>query len=125
MTELQNKNVEAAFAKIRAMFEERNNATGLEILASYEERWANYGALSERQIDWLEKQLDGSWLSELKQQPKVTCAKTQPVAEKATDDLVDLMIDEKLSREGLTVVAEDDLQNLRAAVEKLASRFRH
>ena len=46
---------------IRADFERRGNEAGLEILASYEEGWAEYGRLTERQIAWLERQLAGSW----------------------------------------------------------------
>ncbi len=38
----------------RVDFEKRNNETGLEILDSYEERWAVSESLSERQIAWLE-----------------------------------------------------------------------
>ena len=62
MSELSNEFIEDAFAKIRADFEARTNVTGLEILDSYEEKWSAYGSLTDRQIDWIEKQLDGSWL---------------------------------------------------------------
>ena len=70
MSELSGKYIEDAFAKIRAEFEERNNTTGLEMLDGLEEQWAANESLSERQIGWLEKQLDGSWLTKEKQSAK-------------------------------------------------------
>ena len=63
MSELSGKYIGDAFAKIRAEFEERNNTTGLEMLDGLEEQCAVSESLSECQIGWLEKQLDGSWLS--------------------------------------------------------------
>ncbi len=61
MTHLSDEQIEDAFARIRVEFEKRNNETGLEILDSYEERWAVSESLSDRQIAWLEKQLNGTW----------------------------------------------------------------
>jgi hypothetical protein len=61
MTHLSNEQIEDAFARIRAEFEKRNNETGLEILDSFEEQWNAGEGLSDRQIAWLEKQLDGTW----------------------------------------------------------------
>ncbi len=50
MTHLTDEQIEDAFARIRAVFEKRNNETDLEILDSYEERWAVSESLSECQI---------------------------------------------------------------------------
>lgn len=62
MNELSNEYIEDAFSKVGANLEKRNNITGLEILDSYEENWTAHGSLTDRQITWLEKQLDGSWM---------------------------------------------------------------
>ena len=61
MNTLTDKDIEAAFRKIRANFEQRGNEDGLTMLDSFEEGWAVYGRLTDRQIAWLERQLDGSW----------------------------------------------------------------
>jgi hypothetical protein len=61
MNTFTDEDIEATFRKIRADFEERGNKDGLTMLDSFEEGSAIYGRLTDRQITWLERQLDGSW----------------------------------------------------------------
>lgn len=130
MNELTDKYIEDAFSKIRAEFEKRNNATGLEILDGYEEQWGAYGSLTDRQIGWLEKQLDGSWLSTEKQttisggnhSPKTKLEIVTTRNEPATDDhgdLLDAMIQQRLKGEGKVIIDVELLDALVAMVEKL------
>ena len=130
MSELSNEYIENAFAKIRADFEERNNITGLEILDSYEEKWSAYGSLTDRQIDWIEKQLDGSWWSKenrsaisvgsnsLRTKPKFTEARDETAASDP-DELLDAMIQLKLQDEGKAIVDLEQLDALAATVDAL------
>ena len=46
MTNLTDKQIEDAFARIRVKFEKRKNETGLEILDGYEGQWEATGSLS-------------------------------------------------------------------------------
>ncbi len=55
------KEIEDAFITIRADFEKRDNQRGLEFLNSIEEQWDVTGRLSDRQLAWLQRQLDGTW----------------------------------------------------------------
>ena len=48
MTNLTDKQIEDAFARIRVKFEKRKNETGLEILDGYEGQWEATGSLSRR-----------------------------------------------------------------------------
>ena len=48
MTNLTDKQIEDAFARIRVKFEKRKNETGLEILDGYEGQWEATGSLSTR-----------------------------------------------------------------------------
>ncbi len=130
MTELSNECIKDAFSKIRAKFEKRNNITGLEILDSYEEKWAAYGSLTDRQINWIEKQLDGSWQSKEKQpanssgshsprpKPEFVVVSNEPPA-KDPDELVDAMIRQKLKDEGKAIVDLEQFNALVLAVEIL------
>jgi len=61
MLNSNSKEIEDAFITIRADFEKRDNQRGLEFLNSIEEQWDVTGRLSDRQLAWLERQLDGSW----------------------------------------------------------------
>ena len=61
MSTLTGKQIEDALMTIRADFKDRNNETGSSILDSIEEQWVTSGRLSDRQLAWLERQLDGSW----------------------------------------------------------------
>ena len=75
MLNSNRKDIEDAFIKIRAEFENRDNQKGLEFLESFEEQWAATGWLSDRQLDWLQRQLDGSWKE-----------KAKPVTDTTVDD---------------------------------------
>ena len=135
MTHLTNEQIEDAFARIRAEFEKRNNETGLEILDSYEEQWAVSESLSERQIGWLEKQLDGSWLSKEKQsaksagdhspkpKPEYVAVRNEP-ATNDPDDLLDAMIQRKLKDEGKAIVDLEQLDALVAAIADLSNALK-
>ena len=130
MSELSNEYIEDAFVQIRARFEKRNNEIGLEILDGHEEQWAATGSLSSRQIEWLEKQLDGSWQSKDKQsakpagnisprpKPEFVVVSNQPPANNQ-DELLDAMIQRKLTDEGKAIVDLDQLDALAAAIDKL------
>ena len=61
MSKLNDEYIEEAFAKVRASFEKRDNAFGLEMLDGYEAYWAETGHLSDGQLEWLERQLQGNW----------------------------------------------------------------
>lgn len=61
MTHMTDEQIEAAFAQVREKFEARNNDTGLEMLDSVEERWEAMGELSDRQLAWLDRQLNETW----------------------------------------------------------------
>ncbi len=61
MLNSNRKDIEDAFIKIRAEFENRDNQKGLDILDGYEEQWDVSGRLSDRQLAWLQRQLDGTW----------------------------------------------------------------
>ena len=61
MTKFDDEFVVDALAKVRADFEKRGNETGLEILGGFEAQWDETGRLSDGQLDWLERQLNGNW----------------------------------------------------------------
>ena len=61
MTHMTDQQIEAAFLQVREKFETRNNETGLEMLDSVEERWEAMGELSDRQLAWLDRQLNETW----------------------------------------------------------------
>ncbi len=61
MSKFTRKEIEDALVAIRADFEERGNEGGFEILVKCEERWAANNHLSDRQLAWLQCQLDGTW----------------------------------------------------------------
>ena len=132
MTELSKEYIEDAFAEIRAKFENKKNITGLEILANYEDQWQVNGRLSDRQIAWIEKQLDGSWQSNAKltvnsagniSQTPMTKLKvvSNERAVNDADGLLDAMIQQKLKDEGKAIIDLDQLDALAAAVDKLRS----
>ncbi len=118
MIHLSDEQIEDAFARIRAEFEKRNNETGLEILDSYEERWAASESLSDRQIAWLEKQLDGTW--------RAVGSKTVPDAMVTADpvpkdeaELLDAMIQRRLAAHGKTMIDAKRIDRLRQAMSDL------
>jgi len=115
MTKLTNENMESVFARIKADFEKRGNDQGLEILDSCEEQWNVVRNLTDRQIAWLEKQLNGSWrpsgksavrdyeecgvISEQKPDRVQISSSLQ-----GTEQLLDAMIHERLMEQGKVIV---------------------
>ena len=115
MIHLTNEQIEDAFARIRAEFEKRNNETGLEILDSYEERWAVSESLSDRQIAWLEKQLDGTWRAVGSQSvPDATVMADQVPKDEV--ELLDAMIENRLAAQGKTLIDDAQIASLRKAI---------
>lgn len=130
MTHLSNQQIEDAFAQVRVKFEKRNNETGLEILNGYEEQWEATGSLSDRQIIWLEKQLDGSWKQKAEPIPKSHCDGVVsaarepdvipfPAMDRDMERRIDAMISRKLAEPGTTVVDLKQLDELEAAIDGL------
>ena len=118
MTNLTDEQIEDAFARTRAEFEKRNNETGLEILESYEERWAVGERMSDRQIAWLEKQLDGTWRAVgSKSVPDATVTADKVPKDEA--ELLDAMIESRLAAQGKTLVEADRIDRLKQAVSDL------
>lgn len=61
MTNMTDEQIEDTFIQVREKFEARSNETGLEMLDSVEERWEAMGELSDRQLAWLDRQLNETW----------------------------------------------------------------
>jgi hypothetical protein len=118
MINLTNEQIEDTFARIRAEFEKRNNETGLEILDSYEERWAVSESLSDRQIAWLEKQLDGTWRAVGSKSVPDAMVTADPVP-KDEAELLDAMIENRLVAQGKTLIDAGQIDRLRQAVSDL------
>ncbi len=115
MTKLTDENIEGVFAKIKADFEKRNNEQGLEILDSCEEQWNAVHSLTDRQVAWLEKQLNGSWRPSGKSAVKdyEECRAISPQkrglvpissTSQGTEQLLDAMIHERLMEQGKAIV---------------------
>ena len=85
MTRFTDDEIERAFTTIRAEFNKRNNQRGLEFLDSLEEQWAATGWLSDRQLDWLQQQLDGSWKEKAKPVTDTTGDDSCTTPEERTD----------------------------------------
>ena len=130
MNELNDEFIEAAFTKIRANFEQRGNDDGLEILDSYEERWAGTESLSPRQIGWLERQLDGSWrkivskttepdLDRKPQAPTTSVLPQAPPVDRDLGETVDAMVRQRLCDLGKVVVDHGQLDKLEALAVEL------
>ena len=132
MTILTNENMEEVFAKIRTDFEKRGNEQGLEILDSCEEQWNEVHSLTDRQIAWLEKQLNGSWRPSGKSTVKdyAECRVISPQkrglvqissTSQGTEKLLDAMIHERLMEQGKVLV---DV-NLLTELEELIGEIKH
>ena len=86
MTNMTDEQIEAAFTQVREKFETRNNETGLEMLDSVEERWEAMRELSDRQLVWLDWQLNETWkrkkaqVASGPQAPQVDTIQQQPPA---------------------------------------------
>ncbi len=143
MTHLTNEQIEDAFAQIKVKFENKNNSTGLEILDSYEDQWAVSESLSDRQIAWLEKQLDGTWRAAgLKSVPDTTVVEAGadndgggaaergpdiipfPAIDRNLEQRIDAMISRKLEGPGKTVVDLRRLDELEEAIDGLKRAVR-
>ena len=130
MSKLTDKQIEDAFAEIRADFVGRGNEYGLEILDGCENQWAETGQLSDGQLEWLERQLNGNWRQASKQQSlePVQAGTTRErggsshsaeATSHAGDGSLDAMIREKLAEQGEVVVDLAQLDELDAAVDDL------
>ena len=95
-----------------------NNGTGLEILDSYEERWAVSESLSDRQIAWLEKQLDGTWRAVGSKSAPDATVTADPVPRDEAE-LLDAMIERRLAAQGKRLVEAEQIDRLRKAVTDL------
>ncbi len=75
-------------------------------------------SLSDRQIAWLEKQLDGTWRAVgSKSVPDATVAADQ--VPKDETELLDAMIENRLMAQGKTLVDAGQIDRLRKAVKYL------
>jgi len=130
MKNLNDNFIENAFTKIRADFENRDNEQGLEILDNYEEQWISTGNLSERQIAWLEKQLNGSWRHVEKQPKNDAGPRTNdprpdreivqiPPNPRGVEQLIDVLIHEKLAEEGKALVDLARLNRLAQSIDDM------
>ena len=126
MKNLNDENIEEAFAKIKAKFEKSNNDYGLEILDSYEERWSVAGDLSDPQIAWLERQLDGSWRrAERKSMngsgPHIASRSYEgdfaQIPAQGVEQVFDGIIRQKLAEEGMALVDLARLNELERAID--------
>ncbi len=112
------KAFEDAFARIRAYYEGKGNQTGLDILDSYEEQWAVSESLSDRQLEWLEKQLSWSRRGGGSNRGPDATVTADPVP-KDEAELLDAMIVSRLAAQGKTPVDADRIDRLRQAVSDL------
>ncbi len=130
MTKLTDENIETVFAKIKADFEKRNNEQGLEILNSCEEQWSAVHSLTDRQIAWLEKQLNGSWRpggkSAVKDYAECRIISPQkrglvPISStsQSTEQLLDAMIHERLMEQGKVIVDVNLLTELEELISEI------
>ncbi len=88
------------------------------ILDSYEKRWAVSESLNDRQLEWLEKQLDGTWRAvESQSAPDATVTADQVPKDEA--ELLDAMIERRLAAQGKTLIEAEQIDRLRQAVSDL------
>ena len=130
MTKMNNENMEDAFAKIRSNFETRGNEQGLQILDGCEEQWNAVHNLTDRQVAWLESQLNGSWRSIDKSAVKdyEECRVVSPQKRglvpisstpQDTEKLLDAMIHERLMRQGKVIVDVTLLTELEELISEI------
>ena len=98
----------------------RSRILGIEILDSYEERWAESESLSDRQIAWLEKQLDGTWRAVGSKSVPDAMVTTDPVP-KDEAELLDVIVERRLEAQGKTMIDAGQIDRLRQAVKDLNS----
>jgi hypothetical protein len=100
------------------------------ILDSYEERWAVSESLSDRQIAWLEKQLNGTWRAAGSKSVLDATVTADPgtnndggaAAERVPKDeaeLLDAIIERRLAAQGKTLIDAERIDRLRQAVSDL------
>ncbi len=130
MRKLTNEDMEHVFAKIRSDFEKRGNEQGLEILDSCEEQWNAVHSLTDRQVAWLEKQLNGSWRPSGKSAVKdyEECRAISPQkrglvpissTSQGTEKLLDAMIHERLMEQGKAIVDAKLLTELEELISEI------
>ncbi len=130
MTKLTDENTEGVFAKIRTDFEKRGNEQGLEILDSCEEQWKAVHSLTDRQIAWLENQLNGSWRPSGRSAVKdfEKCRVISPQKRglvqissrpESTEKLLDAMIHERLMEQGKVIVDVNLLTELEELIGEI------
>ncbi len=130
MIKLTNENMEGVFAKIRSDFEKRGNKQGLEILDSCEEQWNETHSLTDRQVAWSEKQLNGSWRPSGKsavrdyEDRRVFSAQKRdlvqiPSTTQGTEQLLDAMIHERLMEQGKVIVDVNLLTELEELISEI------
>ncbi len=88
------------------------------ILDSYEERWAVSESLSDRQIAWPEKQLDGTWRAVGSKFVPDATVMADPVP-KDEAELLDAIIERRLAAQGKTLIDAERIDRLRQAVSDL------
>ncbi len=130
MTKFDDEFIEDALAKVRADFEKRGNEFGLEILDGCEAQWDATGQISDGQLDWLERQLNGNWRQARKRhsldvvqdgakRKHVGGSHDVQATSQARDGSLDALIREKLGARGEVVVDLTQLDELDAAVDDL------
>ena len=130
MTKLTNENMEDVFAKIRSDFERRDNEQGLEILDGCEEQWNATHSLTDRQVAWLENQVNGSWRpsgkSAIKDYEECRVISPQkrglvPISStsQGTEQLLDAMIYERLMEQGKVIVDVTLLTELEELISEI------
>ena len=130
MSKLTDKQIEDAFAKIRADFVGRGNEYGLEILDGCENQWAETGQLSDGQLEWLERQLNGNWRQARKRhsldvvqdgakRKHVGGSHDVQATSQARDGSLDALIRERLGAQGEVVVDLARLDELESTIEEL------
>ena len=121
MTKLTREYIEEALREVREDFERRGNAAGLEILDSYEEGWAEYGRLTDRQLAWLERQLNGSWRRTANPNDSGGDFKPRSLGEiePAAQQISDAAIRRRLRQQGRSAVDLDQLEEIEAVIDEL------
>ena len=76
------------------------------------------GSLSDRQIAWLEKQLNGTWRA-VGSQAVPDATVTADPAPKDEEKLLDAMIENRLAAQGKTLIDAGQIDLLRKAVKDL------
>ena len=122
MRYLSDEEIDTALADIRTEFESRNNKTGLEILDNYETQWDTTGTLSDRQRNWLDRQIDGSWKKKSKADvaAEPDCDMVQiPPTLRGFEAALEAMLFQKLETERQKLVDVDVIKELDQHIDYL------